>query len=69
MGIEKDKLKITTVKILSHLYNDFKRENIENGFSLQKLVNRAMWLYVNDEDFQKKIEETDDLKISGSLSY
>ena len=58
--------KITTVKVLSELYNDFKRLNIDTGFSLQKLVNRSMFLYVNDGKFQNKIEHT---HLSGSTSF
>ena len=50
--------KITTVKVLTDIYNDFKRLNIESGFSLQKLVNRSMFLYVNDDKFQNTIENT-----------
>ena len=50
--------KITTVKVLTELYNDFKRLNIDSGFSLQKLVNRSMFLYVNDDKFQTTIEKT-----------
>ena len=58
--------KITTVKVLTELYNDFKRLNIDSGFSLQKLVNRSMFLYVNDDKFQNKIEHT---QLSGSTSF
>ena len=58
--------KITTVKVLSDLYNDFKRLNIESGFSLQKLVNRSMFLYVNEEKFKTTIENT---QFSGSISF
>ena len=58
--------KITTVKVLTELYNDFKRLNIESGFSLQKLVNRSMYLYVNENEFKEKIENT---QLSGSLSF
>ena len=58
--------KITTVKVISDLYNDFKRLNIESGFSLQKLVNRSMFLYVNDDKFQTTIEKT---HFSGSVSF
>ena len=58
--------KITTVKVLTELYNDFKRTNIESGFSLQKLVNRSMFLYVNDDKFQSRIEKT---QLSGSTSF
>ena len=58
--------KITTVKVLSDLYNDFKRLNIDTGFSLQKLVNRSMFLYVNDDKFQNTIEMT---QLSGSKAF
>ena len=58
--------KITTVKVLSDLYNDFKRLNIESGFSLQKLVNRSMFLYVNEDNFKQTIENT---HFSGSVSF
>ena len=58
--------KITTVKVLTELYNDFKRLNIDSGFSLQKLVNRSMFLYVNESKFQKTIENT---QLSGSTAF
>ena len=58
--------KITTVKVLTDIYNDFKRLNIESGFSLQKLVNRSMFLYVNEENFKHTIEKT---HLSGSVSF
>ena len=58
--------KITTVKVLTDIYNDFKRLNIESGFSLQKLVNRSMFLYVNDDKFQNTIENT---HFTGSVSF
>ena len=58
--------KITTVKVLTDIYNDFKRLNIDTGFSLQKLVNRSMFLYVNDEKFQNTIENT---HFTGSVTF
>ena len=58
--------KITTVKVLSDLYNDFKKLNIDTGFSLQKLVNRSMFLYVSESKFQKTIENT---QLSGSTAF
>ena len=47
--------KLTTVKILSELYNNFKKETIENEFTLQKLVNRSMFLYTTDNNFKDNI--------------
>ena len=58
--------KITTVKVLTDIYNDFKRLNIDSGFSLQKLVNRSMFLYVNDDKVQNTIENT---HFTGSVSF
>ena len=34
--------------------------------SFQKLVNRTVYLYLNDDKFKQKLNETADLKISGS---
>ncbi len=56
--------KLTTVKILTELYNNFKKETIEDEFTLQKLVNRSMFLYINDEGFKGNIQST--IVVSGS---
>ena len=48
--------KLTSVKILKELYKNFKSSTLESEFTLQKLVNRSMDLYVFDEDFQNKIQ-------------
>ena len=56
--------KLTTVKILSELYNSFKKETIENEFTLQKLVNRSMFLYTNDNGFKDTIHNV--TVVSGS---
>ena len=42
--MDNNEKQITTVKVLTSLYNDFKRLNIDTKFSLQKLVNRSMFL-------------------------
>ena len=47
--------KLTSVKILSELYNKFKVEAMKKEFTLQKLVNRSIDFYVKDEDFRNKI--------------
>jgi len=59
-------VKLTTVKLLNDLYKKFKISNLEDNFTLQKLVNRSMDLYVSDEGFKKTIVEWDNLKPSGS---
>ena len=47
--------KLTSVKIISELYSKFKVEAMKNEFTLQKLVNRSIDLYVEDDDFRNKI--------------
>jgi len=47
--------KLTSVKILTELYNKFKIEAMKKEFTLQKLVNRSIDLYIVDDDFRNKI--------------
>ena len=56
----------TSVKIIDELYRKFKEKSIRDDFSLQKLVNRSLDLFVYDEKFQKKILEYENLEESGS---
>ena len=58
--------KLTSVKILKKLYRDFKTKTVETEFTLQKLVNRSMDLYVLDSDFKNKIHSYNNLIPSGS---
>ena len=59
-------LKLTSVKLLDNLYRKFKISNLDDNFTLQKLINRSMDLYVHDEDFRNQINEWKNLKPSGS---
>ena len=59
-------LKLTSVKLLDDLYKKFKISNLDDSFTLQKLVNRSMDLYVHNENFRKEINEWNNLKPSGS---
>ena len=60
-------LKLTSVKVADNLFQDFKISSIRHKFNLQKLVNRAVHLYLEDEEFRKKVYNHTDLTISGSL--
>ena len=46
---------LTSVKVEKDLFNTFKVECVKRKFSLNKLVNRAMDLYLNDENFRKQV--------------
>ncbi len=61
-----EELKLTSVKILQDLYKKFKLDALSDEFTLQKLVNRSMDLYLLDGDFKSKINEYKNLKPSGS---
>jgi hypothetical protein len=58
--------KLTSVKVLKELYRKFKSSNLDDEFTLQKLVNRSMDLYLLDNDFNLKIKNWQNLKQSGS---
>ena len=58
--------KLTSVKVLRDLYKKFKSCNLDDEFTLQKLVNRSMDLYLLDEKFKTKIKDWKNLKPSGS---
>lgn len=46
---------LTTVKVDKQLYDSFKIKNVKNKFYLQDLVNRCMYLYLNDDQFKDRI--------------
>ena len=58
--------KLTSVKVIDELYRKFKAESIRDDFSLQKLVNRSLDMFVYDEEFKKKVLEYQNLEESGS---
>ena len=61
-----DNTKLTSVKILKHLYDSFKVATVNTKMSLQKLTNRSVHLYMNDEKYRDRIETMDELTVSGS---
>ena len=58
--------KLTSVKVLRDLYKKFKSCNLDDEFTLQKLVNRSMDLYLLDSKFKTQIQKWKNLKPSGS---
>ena len=61
-----DNTKLTSVKILKSLYDSFKLATVNTKMTLQKITNRSVYLYMNDDEYRDKIETTDELTISGS---
>ena len=65
--MKKDTLtKLTSVKILKSLYEQFKFKTVNSSMNLQKLVNRSIDQYIHDNAIQEQIETYDNLHISGS---
>lgn len=48
---------LTSVKINSQLWEDFKIQSIRDKISLHDLVNISILLYLTDEKFKEKINE------------
>lgn len=51
------KVKLTSVNILEDVYKKFKVISIDQSINLQKVVNRALDLYNNNEEFRNKIND------------
>ena len=54
---------LTSVKIKSDLFENFKIECVKRKFSFQKLADRAIYLYLTDEDFRKQITNQTNLDL------
>ena len=58
--------KLTSVKILESLYERFKLNTVNTKMTLQKLTNRSVDRFLQDEKFREEIETYDNLVVSGS---
>ena len=50
-----DNTQLTSVKVDKDIFESYKIECVKRKFSLNKLVNRAMDLYLNSEEFRKQV--------------
>ena len=51
----KKPMTLTSVKVKSDLFENFKIECVKRKFSFQKLADRSLFLYLINEDFRKQI--------------
>ena len=49
------KMQLTSVKVPEDLFEQFKIACVKYKFSVQKLTERCMFLYLTNEDFRKNI--------------
>ena len=57
----KKEMTLTSVKVQSELFEDFKVACVRHKFSLQKLADRAIHMYLTDEDFKRHIHNHNSL--------
>ena len=62
----KHETKLTSVKILKSLYEQFKFKSVNSSMNLQKLVNRSVHQYLSDVVIKEQMESYDKLYASGS---
>jgi hypothetical protein len=62
MTAKKD-MTLTSVKVKSDLFENFKIECVKRKFSFQKLADRAIYLYLTDEDFRRQINNHNNLEL------
>ena len=60
--MSKKEMTLTSVKVQSELFEDFKMSCVKHKFSLQKLVDRTIHLYLTDEEFRKSIHNHNKLE-------
>jgi hypothetical protein len=61
MSLENKKL--TSVKIDENLFEEFKVATVRYKFSLQKLAERSIHLYLTDETFRKRIHSHNNISL------
>lgn len=58
-----DSKKLTSVKVEQELLQEFKEQCVRYKFTLQKLVDRAIFLYITEEEFRDKIHNQNNIKL------
>jgi hypothetical protein len=54
---------LTSVKVHSQLFEAFKIECVKRKFSFQKLSDRAIYLYLTDENFRRQITNQNTIEL------
>ena len=62
-----NKMQLTSVKVPEDLFEQFKIACVKYKFSVQKLTERSMFLYLTNEDFRKTIHNQLDTQFTGSI--
>ena len=60
-------LQLTSVKVDPQLFSEFKILCVQSKFTLQKLTDRALHLYVTNESFRSQIHGYINTEYTGSI--
>jgi len=60
-------MQLTSVKVPEELFEQFKIACVKYKFSVQKLTERSMFLYLTNEEFRKQIHNQLDTQFTGSI--
>ena len=61
------KMQLTSVKVPEDLFEQFKIACVKYKFSVQKLTERSMFLYLTSDEFRKNIHNQLDTQFTGSI--
>jgi hypothetical protein len=61
--MSKQGLQLTSVKVHRDLFEEFKIECVKTKFSLQKLADRALYLYLTSDEFRSQIHNQTNLTL------
>ena len=55
--------KLTSVRVEQELFEQFKIQCVRHKFSFQKLADRAIFLYLTDDEFRNTLHKQTDIDI------
>lgn len=56
--------KLTSVRVEPDLFSAFKEKCVKDRFTLQKLVSRAIFLYLTEEEFKSKVQKINNVTLN-----
>ena len=62
-----NKMQLTSVKVPEDLFEQFKIACVRYKFSVQKLTERSMFLYLTNEEFRKQLHNQLETQFTGSI--
>jgi hypothetical protein len=60
-------LQLTSVKVDPQLFSEFKVQCVQTRFTLQKLTDRALHLYITNDEFRNQIHGYSNTEFTGSI--